>query len=190
MLLLILSMTDPVKQEILLDLYLNYRTRAIAVAFQILQNRAEAEDVVQEVFTDFYNDPSKLKEKTAKENWPYVEVTIKNRCKNHIRDNKRIQLVEDYEDVEPEIFANQENVDLAELLSTQEFFERATRAIMNLPDIYKDVILLRYKLGLSDEEISLLLKISITNVRVRIHRALKMLEKIMRAWAGGEYNGR
>ena len=48
---------------------------------------------------------------------------------------------------------------------------------MSLPDNYKDVIMLRFVNELSDEEISEYLQISPGNVRVRICRALKSLQK-------------
>jgi RNA polymerase sigma-70 factor (ECF subfamily) len=176
MLLLILSISNPVQRELVMDLYLNYRTKGLTAAFLMVDNHHIAEDVVQEVFYEIIKNPGRLKYVTAKKNWPYVEVMINNQCKNYLRNNKKIQLVDDYSEVEAEARAYLGELDIAELLSVKDRFKMAIDALMDLPDIYKDALLLRYENNLSNREISNFLGVSAEAVRVRIHRALAMLQ--------------
>jgi RNA polymerase sigma-70 factor (ECF subfamily) len=117
----------------------------------------------------------------------YYRTIIINLSMNYLRDNKRLLFIEDYTSIEYEHLAGQETVDLADMLSTKEKFDMAIQAINNLPDIYKDTLMLHYINDLSDEEISAILDISMGNVRLRIFRALRMLEIKMK---GVEDNGR
>jgi RNA polymerase sigma-70 factor (ECF subfamily) len=182
---LILAIPDPLKREMVMDLFNNYRKKGLAAAFQIVKNHHTAEDKVQEVFYAIARNPDKLKYATADKNWPYVEVMIRNRCKNYVRDTKKEQLVDDFSKFEPQAQAYQAKMDIAEWLAVKERFMQAIDALLALPDVYKDALLLRYDNNLSNKEISEVLGIPDSTVRVRIHRALAILQKEL---AGGENN--
>lgn len=53
------------------------------------------------------------------------------------------------------------------------------KCINELPDIYKDVLILKYSSGFSDKEIAEILELSEVNVRKRISRARKLLKRNM-----------
>lgn len=186
MLLLILSMEDPIKRDIVLDLYFNYHKRAIAAVIPFIHDHYTAEEIVYDVFAEIIEDPSKLKRDTAKKNWPYVETAVKNKAKNYMRDNKKVHLVEDYSEVEFEAQSYQENVDLEELLVNQDILRLVWEEVLKLPEIYRTAVYLRYEHQFEDEEISQLLNISVSNVRVRLHRAARMLEQRLKTKLGGE----
>lgn len=169
MLYLILSITDPVKRDLLLELYLEYKSRLIRYALKLLKNQEAAEDILHDVFTKLVENPQLLKYDQAKKNAPYLYMMVKNRCLNHLSQSKKTQPVGEIELTE--------EWDFADLLIRQENFQLAVEKIMSLPDNYKDVIMLRFVNELSDEEISEYLQISPGNVRVRICRALKSLQK-------------
>jgi RNA polymerase sigma-70 factor (ECF subfamily) len=187
MLHLILAISDPVKQSIVLELYEGYRDQALGIAYSIVRNRAAAEDIVQEAMARLIKNVDKLVYGTAKDNWPYYVTIIKNLSKNYMRENSRLLLVDDYSAVEPDMLRKTENVDIGELIATNEQFDMAIIEINKLPEIYKDAVMLRYRYELTNKEISKLLGISMGNVRTRVHRGFKMLEK---RWQGGKGNGR
>jgi RNA polymerase sigma-70 factor (ECF subfamily) len=173
-------MSDPFQRDMVMDLFLNYRDQGLAVAFRHVKNYDIAEDIVQEVFYKIINNPERLKHVTAIKNWPYVEVMIVNKCKNYLRDNKRIKFVGDYAAVAAKARAYREELDIAEWLSIKDSFKLAIDTLMDLPEIYKDALLLRFEHDLSNQEISGLLGVSDVAVRVRIHRALAMLQAQLR----------
>lgn len=171
MLYLILAIEDPQQRNLLLDLYLEHKGAFLRYAMRILHDQQSAEDIVQDVFAKLVENPAILKYDEVGKNAPYVYVMIKNHCLNYINRNKKDQPIEDI-DIPHE-------VDFAEMLSTQEHFQMAVETIMGLPENYKDVIMLRYGNGLSDNEISKYLQITPGNVRVRVCRALASLQKRM-----------
>ena len=169
MLNLLLSIDDPIKRDLLLELYLGYKSRLLSYALKMLNDQAAAEDILHDVFVKLAENPQILKYDQADKNAPYLYIMIKNRCLNYLSRSKKVQPVKDIEIAE--------EADFTEMLSRQETFQLAVQQIMALPDIYKDVLLLRFGNGLSDQEISEYLQISPDNVRVRICRALKSLQK-------------
>ena len=185
MLLLILSIADAEKRDILIELYMGYRVKGLVTAFHFVQNHYTAEEIVEDAYHEIIMNPDALQFDTAERNWPYIEVIIKNKCKNHLRKENRIQFFNDYSGFEDNEQIQHNDLDIAELLSRRELFEKAVNAILALPDIYKDAILLRYDNELSNQEISMLLGISSSAVRVRIHRALAMLQAQLK---GGDDN--
>jgi len=65
------------------------------------------------------------------------------------------------------------------LLSESELYARINVALEALPDLQRSVLILRERSGLELDEISTLLGISLTNVRVLLHRArLKVFSAI------------
>ncbi|WP_054695849.1 RNA polymerase sigma factor [Syntrophomonas palmitatica] len=52
-------------------------------------------------------------------------------------------------------------------------------AIMELPEAYRSVIIMRFQLDLNNQEIADVLGISKENVEVKVHRARKALRKVL-----------
>jgi RNA polymerase sigma-70 factor, ECF subfamily len=80
----------------------------------------------------------------------------------------------------PELIENTTEA-LAATLDGKQAFELVT----TLPDVYREVLLLRFVDGLGPKEISELVEESENVVSVRIHRGLKMLRDIMEEKDGG-----
>jgi RNA polymerase sigma-70 factor (ECF subfamily) len=177
MLHLILAISDPVKKNIILELYNDYHKQAFLTAYKIVRNRTIAEEIVHDAIEALIKNADKLIYDTAKANWPYYATIIKNLSMNYMRDNSRLLLVEDYSAVESDMLGKTENVDIGELIATKENFDRAIIEINKLPEIYKDAVMLRHRYELTNEEISILLGVSMDNIRVRVHRGLRMLEQ-------------
>ncbi len=166
---LILAIEDAEKRDLLLHLYTEYKESFMRYAYKLLKDEHMAEDIVQEVFAKLIENPAILEYEIAQQNTAYVFAMVKNHCLTYITRRKKIQPAETVEAVYIS--------DLAEMLSTKENFDKAVEKANQLPDVYRDVIMLRYCNGLSDTEISNYLQISPGNARVRMHRALSALYK-------------
>ena len=54
--------------------------------------------------------------------------------------------------------------------------------VMNLPEKYREVVILHYYQGLSSPEIAHILKLPQATILTRLHRARKLLESELKGW--------
>ena len=103
MLNLLLSIDDPIKRDLLLELYLGYKSRLLSYALKMLNDQAAAEDILHDVFVKLAENPQILKYDQADKNAPYLYIMVKNRCLNYLSRSKKVQPVKDIEIAEDEI---------------------------------------------------------------------------------------
>jgi RNA polymerase sigma factor (sigma-70 family) len=140
-------------------------------AFRILRNQEEAEDAVQEIFIRLWKMGSKLDEYNSVE--ALLLTMIKNYCIDQLRKKKHL----DHEELTKRDFQNPDNSSPSELLEIRESETILHSIIDRLPDIYKDVIVLKEIDGLSYEEISHKTEQNINTLRVTLSRARKMIKE-------------
>lgn len=138
-------------------------------AYMILRNQEEAEDAVQEVFIRLWKMGNKIDDYNNIEALA-VKVT-KNYCldqlKKPVRQNKELQEYQNLDDGT----ANSPH----EILEQKETSEILDKIIGQLPELYRNIIELKERQGLSYEEISLDNKMNINTLRVTLSRARKLI---------------
>lgn len=141
-------------------LYQTYYADLFRFAFSYLHNQGEAEDVVQDVFLELFLHP--LKDEKNLKSWLFT--CAANKAKNELRRRKREE-----ESMKQATLAaeNQESCGESQIMDR----------IENLPDKYKEIILLHYIAGLDIDELARTLKISRTGAKKRIERARAMLKE-------------
>ena len=147
-------------------LFEKYQGNLYAAAFNVCKNAEDAEDVVQDTFIQYYSLKKEFESEEHIRAW-LLRVTI-NKAKNMNRTfwRRNKQSLEDY----------------METLS----FETG-EAAMNLPEKYRIVIHLFYYEDYSIHEIAGILKLSESNVKVRLSRGRSLLkEKLQEEWENDE----
>ena len=146
------------KQEQVLALYDAYADSVYRVALGYLRSPHDAEDAVQAVFCKLLERP--LTVYSGKERAFLTKLTI-NHCKNQLAAAKRFV---------PDA--------LDDLLLLAEPEDRTLyRAVMELPEKYRLVVVLHCMEGYSLLEIAGFLNITASAVSMRLHRARKMLDE-------------
>jgi RNA polymerase sigma-70 factor (ECF subfamily) len=148
-----------------------------------IQNRQEAEDVLQDVFVKAYRGLGSLKIKDLNFNaWLYKIAS--NTINDHFRKVYRT----------PDILAIDENFDLADnkpslqkQLEVKSDMEGLQLTLNKLPPLYKQVLELRYLQEFSLAEIAKILNKSNLSVRLLQYRALKKIHIILKH--GDEIHG-
>ena len=137
-----------------------YQDNLFAVAFNICKNTQDAEDVVQDTFIRYYTLKKEFDSRQHIRAW-LIRVTI-NRAKNvnHTFWRRNKLSLEDY--METLSFETRESENLFE-------------TVMKLPEKYRIVIHLFYYEDYSVNEIADILKISESNVKVRLSRGRRLL---------------
>ncbi len=141
-----------------------YKDNLFAAAFSICKNAADADDVVQETFLQYYTTDKQFETEQHIRAW-LIRVAI-NKAKN-IKAS----------------FWKQKNVSMENYIDTLTFetTEDSTlfETVMKLPEKYRIMIHLFYYEDYSIREIASILKISEGNVKVRLTRGRKLLKKII-----------
>lgn len=154
------------------ELYRLYSKAMLNVAFRIVGDIAEAEDVLQEAFLDAFNKIRDFRQDTTFGLW--LKQIVVNRAINLLR-KRRLELVE-LEDGQIEDIAADEPEDEEEI---QYRAAQVKEAIKELPEGYRLVISLYLLEGYDHEEIGQILKISENTSRTQFLRAKRKLMEIL-----------
>ena len=139
------------------------------VAAGMLTDPAEAEDVTQETFTQFWQHGADAEHTKA-----WLIRVARNRCLDRLRRRSRIEYRE------PE--ALPETTDGRDTLRTVELDEETDRlrcAVEALPEPQRSIVLLFSLKGLSGKDCAEVLGLSVTQVKVYLHRARAKLRAHM-----------
>ena len=141
------------------------------VAYHVTYNQDVAEDICQDAFIRFYDKDMVFPTMDDAKFW-LIRV-VKNLAINH---NKR--KMRESASLEKVMRGPQVNPfkDGASELLLKESTAAVRKAVSELPEIYKTVIVLLEYAGLNYKQIAEQLGISESNVKVRVHRARKELE--------------
>lgn len=133
------------------------------VAFSMLKNPQDADDITQETFLKLYTFSGRFQSDAHVRNW-LIKVAV-NGCKNYFRAKWRSHdCLDDYAET-----LGFESREQSELFS----------AVNSLEQKHRIVVHLHYFEGYSTKEIAELLSISENTVSTRLHRARAKLKKMM-----------
>lgn len=145
-----------------------YWAMAVAIAYGTLMDAGEAEDVAQDSFILAYSQLHKLRDKARFAGW--IGKIVRRKSIDRIRKNSRNRTVSlsehDYTNIAPAAT----NPGLTEL---QQGFVR--KAVRELPEKFRQVVLMRFIGNLSTAEIARQLGKKPVTVRVWLHRAYNKL---------------
>ncbi|KPK77263.1 MAG: hypothetical protein AMJ89_02755 [candidate division Zixibacteria bacterium SM23_73] len=144
-----------------------YKVRLLNLIYRLLQNKEEAEDILQETFLRVYRERESYDPTYAFSTWIYT-ITL-NLCRNELKKRKKfkffgIDLIKNNRE-----YASQ-GVENKNCLSST-----LDKAILSLPVKYRTAFLLRDVNQLSYEEISQSVGIPMGTVKSRVNRARLML---------------
>ena len=168
--------------------------------FSILKSETEAEDVAQETVIKVYQNLDKFRGDSQFRTW--VLSIARNeglgrlrKISNRREDSLDAETDEQTGDYTPAILTSWREIP-AEALEQKELGNLLRKAIEGLPEIYRNVVLLRDIEELDIRESAAVLKISEASVKVRLHRARALLQRELaprlkaftpakRRWFGG-----
>ena len=164
--LLLLMTEDETDRKFLEDLYARYHGLLYGQALLILRSSAAAEDAVSDCMLALTKKVSLLRAMPCNKWKAYAVITVKHQALNQLRRRKHEDVTADGEMEER---AAPEETD-GRLLS-QAGVERIRDAILELPEREKQVLMMKYFRGLTDEEVAEELRLRPVTVRVTVSRA-------------------
>ena len=166
------------------QLFEMYSDKIYRLAVGLLENEAEAEEVVQEAFMRLFERLDQFEGRSKLGTWLYR--VAYNLCQDRLRKRRPVShLAMDVDDDEtmpvPTIFVDWSQVP-ERYLTEAEITRELDRAIATLPPRLKAVFLLRDIEGLSTKECAEMLEISESATKVRLHRARLLLRERLAAY--------
>ena len=150
------------------------------MALSYMKSEADAEDVAQEAFIKAFRNLPTFRGEAKFSTW-LISITL-NEARNRLRRQSvvRMQSLDEPPDedgaVSPALLRDWREIP-SEAVEREEVRTLIKKAVETLPEIYRQVFLLRDVEELDVNETAQTLSISISNVKVRLHRARMMLQK-------------
>lgn len=151
------------------DIYKLYANAMYNVALRIVNDEAEAEDVLQEAFLDAFSRIADFRQETTFGLW--LKQIVINRAINYLRKRKAEFVPIDDLEIAEEASSDEEEVKLR--------VEEIREAINELPDGYRVVLTLYLFEGYDHEEIAHILKITENTSRSQYMRAKRKLNNLL-----------
>ncbi|MEL6190423.1 MAG: RNA polymerase sigma factor [Bacteroidota bacterium] len=153
-------------------LFDRYHVRLFNFFLRLIDDRDLSEDLVQNVFERIIKYRSTYREGAAVKTWIYQ--IARNVRVDHFRSQKWHK--EEFAEIENEIDVEESSQIMME---KQEEKKALDQAIQQLPLSYREVLWLGHFEELGYKEVGEILGISVPNVKVRMHRAVKQLKIIL-----------
>jgi RNA polymerase sigma-70 factor (ECF subfamily) len=157
-----------------------YELSVYRMALSFVKNETEAEDVAQEAFLKAFRDLASFRGESKFSTW-LISITL-NEARRRLRRQGTVRMEsldeppEDGGKVSPALLRDWREIP-SEALERRELRALLQEAIGHLSPIYREVLVLRDVEELSIEQTAGTLAISISSVKVRLHRARIMLQK-------------
>jgi RNA polymerase sigma-70 factor (ECF subfamily) len=162
------------------DLVRPYERSVYVMALSYMKNREDAEDVAQEAFLRAFRKLASFRAESKFSTW-LISITI-NEARTRLRRQALVrmepldQLPDEDKGISPALLRDWREIP-SEAVERDEVRVLIQRAVEQLPEIYRQVFLLRDVEELTINETAEALNISVPNVKVRLHRARMMLQK-------------
>ena len=154
-----------------------YQVRAVDAAFLICHDQAASEDIVQDAFIRAYERIEQFDSSRNFGPW-FLRIVINDTLK-HVTRGKSISL--EAQSVEVLEIPNSDP-SLESLLENAETREAIWETLEKLSPRQRAAIVMRYYLEMSDNEVSVALKVPPGTVRRRLHEARRSLRNLLPAW--------
>jgi RNA polymerase sigma-70 factor (family 1) len=145
-----------------------YYSKLFYFAYKIIESKASAEDVVQDVFLRFQDRLPQFNSETALGSFLYL--SVKNACLNLLR-HRAVEAKHEASVA----FSFEEEASFLENLIRAEVYGEIHQAIQSLPAGCRTVINFAYFDGLKNEEIANRLQVSVNTVKTQKQRGLQLL---------------
>lgn len=174
MIIYLMSIESQENQRKFVVLYEKYKYLMIKVAKDILKNEHEAEDAVHEAFFKIANNIDKIGDVDSNQTKNYIVLTTKHTAIDIYR--KKSQMMKNEMSVDelenPDILVSEDMMELDE-------DNRVIRIINSMPEIYKEIFILKYVNEYTNLEIAEILNISEATIRKRISRGKDIIEQTL-----------
>ncbi|MDH4085226.1 MAG: sigma-70 family RNA polymerase sigma factor [Nitrospira sp.] len=151
----------------------------VSLAYRMVGNRAEAEDLAQEAFLTAFKALSTFRSDSKFSTWLY-RIGV-NKCKDWLRAKRPGKGPADL-DVDEALDTHVAEMRTPErLLSQQQVAQELEQAIQRLPPLYREAFVLKHVEGCSYEEMQAVLGVSSDTLKMRVYKGRLQLSRELAA---------
>ena len=161
-------------------LYTRYARPIYNAIFRLVRNADESEDLLQETFIAVFSEIDKLGRIEQVGAW--IRRIAMNRSISHLRRKKMSFEVLEEESLASNKWAIDVQQDQEQSIVLDCRIEELQRALDQLPEVHRTIVVLHAFEGMSHKEIGQQVGLSEIAVRVQYHRAKKMILKQLKAY--------
>ncbi|MCX7732340.1 MAG: sigma-70 family RNA polymerase sigma factor [candidate division WOR-3 bacterium] len=163
------------------ELVRRYERKVYNITYRLLGNEQDATEALQDTFLRAYRFLPKFQFKSSFYTWLYRIATNVSLTRLRRRGNVEVVSLDapvpDTDDLKFDLPDTAQTPE--EAFAQKRLREKLDQAVRELPEEYRKVVVLRDLQGLSNEEVSRILKLSVPAVKSRLHRArLALREKL------------
>ena len=151
----------------------------VNLAYRMVGNRAEAEDLAQETFLTAFKALSTFREDSKFSTWLY-RIGV-NKCKDWLRAKRPGKGPADLDADEALDRHVAETRTPERLLSQQQVAQELDQAIARLPPLYREAFVLKHVEGFSYEEMQAVLGVSTDTLKMRVYKGRVQLSRELAA---------
>ena len=166
MILILMAIESPEDRDLFTRLYTDHAAFLVNAAYRILDDWAEAEDAVQDVFVKLMDSPVQIRRIPENERKMFLLVCTRNRARDMLRKKSRIMEME-LESI-PEMPGDPEE--------ESDMVGRLKEAMAGLPDHQREILEMHYYWGLKFDEIGQILgkkPAAVQKMSARLTKALR-----------------
>lgn len=145
----------------------DHKDRLFGLAVRLTGDRSEAEDVVQESFIKLWRQEPKPPDAAV---LPWLLTVTRNASLDRLRRRRLVSADQAVLEAQPDGAAQPERQ-----AAGDEFDRRLREAVENLSEPFRSLVILREMQGLDYQAISQVLSLSMSQVKVYLHRARRQL---------------
>ncbi len=149
-----------------------YKTMVYNLAYRMLGDGDAAHDMAQESFISAYGALREFRFDSKFSSWLF-RITM-NKCRDFLRARKETVSVDDIREITPSHERTPEQT-----ASSHQTGDAVQQALGELPDDYREVIVLKHIEELDYREIADILGVGVNILKVRAHRGREMLKKLL-----------
>jgi len=173
------------------ELVTKYESKLFNFGLRMCGDEADAEDMVQETFLNVFKYLKGFRHETKFKNWLYkvaASICLKKKRKSKFAPDRELSLEEFVPEKNDRIAGELPDWALMPLdqLLNAELFAALQTGILDLPEKYRFVVVLRDLEGFSTAETAQILGISMENVKVRLHRSRLFLRDRLKSYFENE----
>ena len=161
-----------------------HQVQAVQAAALITLDRALAEDIVQSAFLRSYERIRQFDQRRPFRPW-FFRMVVNDAIKAAVRRKREVTLDEEGDDSYRALVERLEAVgeEPEDLLLREEFTHLVRDAISKLPPQQRASIIMRYYLGMSEQEMSAEMNCAAGTVKWHLHAARQQLRRLLQSWA-------
>lgn len=183
MLPIFLTMENDNERLLAEQLYFTYKSKMYNIAFSILHNKEDAEDSVMDSVYKIVKNISIFTDIDRNKTESLIVIIVRNTAINryHYNQHRTFSQTDELDNLIVDNSPSPMN-----MVIEQEQYDELLNKIRSLEPIYRDVLLLKYLYDYDNGTIASLTDVAETTVRVRLMRAKKLLEDLLKGGAASE----